>query len=63
VVFGIPIFGRGRGTIASLPDVMPIEGGVPLGASDLLEGAIGFSGGTSQQDGAVANAGAELLNR
>jgi uncharacterized protein GlcG (DUF336 family) len=53
----------GRMAVLSLPDVMPIEGGVPLAAGDLLEGAIGVSGGTSRQDGAVANAAAEILNR
>lgn len=51
----------GRAAILSLPDVMPIEGGVPLMRDAAVEGAIGISGGTAQQDGAVANAAAEFL--
>ena len=55
------VLAGGRMAILSLPDAMPIEGGVPLLAGGVLAGAIGVSGGTSQQDGVVANAVAELF--
>jgi glc operon protein GlcG len=51
----------GRTAVLSLPGVMPIEGGVPLLIDGGMEGAIGVSGGTAQQDGLVANAAAEFL--
>jgi glc operon protein GlcG len=51
----------GRMAVLSLPDVMPIEGGVPLIVDGKIEGAIGVSGGTAQQDGMVANAAAEKI--
>jgi glc operon protein GlcG len=40
--------------------VQPVasEGGVPVIVSGKIIGAIGVSGGTGQQDGATANAGA-----
>jgi uncharacterized protein GlcG (DUF336 family) len=46
----------GRTAILSLPDVMPIEGGIPILVDGKLAGAIGVSGGTAQQDGQVAGA-------
>jgi uncharacterized protein GlcG (DUF336 family) len=49
----------GRMAILSLPDAMPIEGGVPLLADGRIEGAIGVSGGTAQQDGIAAQAAAD----
>lgn len=51
----------GRMAVLSLPDVMPIEGGVPLIVDGRIEGAIGVSGGTGQQDGIVANAAARFF--
>jgi glc operon protein GlcG len=51
----------GRMAILSLPEVMPIEGGVPIILDGRIEGAIGISGGTAQQDGMVANAAAEKM--
>lgn len=51
----------GRTAVLSLPDVMPIEGGVPLLIDGKIAGGIGISGGTAQQDGIVANAAAEFL--
>jgi glc operon protein GlcG len=51
----------GRMAVLSLPQVMPIEGGVPLLVDGRIAGAIGVSGGTSQQDGIVANAAATHL--
>jgi uncharacterized protein GlcG (DUF336 family) len=51
----------GRTSILSLPDAVPIEGGVPLMLNGRVAGAIGVSGVTSQQDGQVAQAGASAL--
>jgi glc operon protein GlcG len=55
------VLAGGRMAILSLPDVMPIEGGIPLLREGVLVGAIGVSGGTAQQDGVVATAVAELF--
>ncbi|MFN7929989.1 MAG: heme-binding protein [Blastocatellia bacterium] len=41
--------------------IMPIEGGLPIFVNGKVIGAIGVSGGSSQQDGVVAKAGAEAL--
>ena len=40
---------------------VPVEGGVPLVMNGAVVGAIGVSGGTSQQDGQCATAGADAL--
>jgi glc operon protein GlcG len=40
---------------------VPIEGGLPLLIDGKIVGAIGVSGGTSQQDGMVAKAGADTV--
>ena len=47
--------------ILRLEGAVPIEGGLPLLMDGKIVGAIGASGGTSQQDGVVAKAGAETL--
>jgi uncharacterized protein GlcG (DUF336 family) len=44
-----------------LEGAVPIEGGLPLMMDGKIVGAIGVSGGTSQQDGLVAKAGADTL--
>ena len=44
-----------------LEGAVPIEGGLPLLMDGKIVGAIGVSGGTSQQDGLVAKAGADTL--
>ena|ERR1035438_594251 len=51
----------GRMAILSLPEVLPIEGGIPLIHKGKIVGAIGVSGGTAQQDGIVATAAAEAF--
>lgn len=51
----------GRTAILKLPGAIPVEGGLPLMADGKIVGAIGCSGGTSQQDGVVAKAGADAL--
>lgn len=51
----------GRNALLSLPDVILIEGGIPLIVEGKIIGAIGVSGGTSQQDAQVADAGIAIL--
>jgi glc operon protein GlcG len=47
--------------ILLLPGAMPVEGGVPLLIDGKIVGAIGSSGGSPPQDGAIAKAGADSL--
>jgi glc operon protein GlcG len=47
--------------ILALERAVPIEGGVPLRMDGKIVGAIGVSGGTSQQDGVCAKAAADVL--
>ena len=47
--------------ILGLDGAVPVEGGVPLVIEDLIVGAIGVSGGTSQQDGVCAKAAADAI--
>lgn len=51
----------GRIALVSLPGVLPIEGGVPIKVGETFIGAIGVSGVTAQQDGMIAQAGADAL--
>jgi len=51
----------GKSQFLKLPGALPIEGGLPLVQDGKVVGAIGVSGGTSQQDGVCAKAGADLL--
>jgi uncharacterized protein GlcG (DUF336 family) len=47
--------------ILSLDGAVAVEGGLPLMSGGRIVGAIGASGGTSQQDGVSASAGAATL--
>jgi uncharacterized protein GlcG (DUF336 family) len=47
--------------VLALERAVPIEGGVPLVIDGEIVGAIGASGGSSDQDGVVAGAGAAAL--
>ena len=47
--------------VLRLEGAVPVEGGLPLLMDGKIVGAIGVSGGTSQQDGLVAKAGADTL--
>ena len=47
--------------VLGLPGAVPVEGGVPILMDGKIVGAIGMSGGTSQQDGQCANAGAATV--
>jgi glc operon protein GlcG len=50
----------GRNAVLKLP-VMPVEGGIPIIVDGRVLGAVGVSGGTSQQDAQVAQAGINAL--
>jgi len=47
--------------VLRLAGAIPVEGGVPLVIEGKIVGAIGVSGGTSDQDGVCAQAGADTL--
>ena len=51
----------GRTAIVTLPGALPIEGGLPITVDGRIIGAIGLSGGTSQQDGQIARAALDSL--
>lgn len=52
----------GRASVMTLsPDIVTVEGGLPLMHNGVIVGAIGVSGVTSPQDGVVAKAGADTL--
>ncbi len=53
--------GAGIRMLAFSPELLPVEGGVPLVEGGLVVGAIGVSGMQSHQDGQVAAAGARAL--
>ena len=45
----------------ALQGAIPVEGGIPLVMNGQIVGAVGASGGTSDQDGQVAKAGADSV--
>ena len=47
--------------VLELENAVAVEGGLPLIVEGRIVGAIGLSGGTSQQDGQCAKAGADAL--
>lgn len=51
----------GRNSLLGLLGAVPVEGGIPIIVDGKIIGAIGVSGGTSEQDGAVATAGVKSL--
>lgn len=51
----------GRTAVLSLPGVVAIEGGTPILIGGRIVGALGVSGGTSQQDGEIAAAALAAL--
>jgi glc operon protein GlcG len=51
----------GRNALLALPGAVPLEGGIPLVVDGEMVGAIGVSGVTAQQDGMIAQAGADAL--
>jgi len=52
---------QGRPVMMTMPDVICLEGGVPLIRDGVYVGAIGISGVKSSEDGIVAAAGAAAL--
>jgi glc operon protein GlcG len=55
------LLAKGRTTLLALHGIVPSEGGVPIISGGKIIGAIGASGGTAQQDGIVAGAGAATV--
>lgn len=56
------VAGGGAGVrILGLEGAVPIEGGIPLAMDGKIVGAIGLSGGSGQQDGQCATAGANAV--
>jgi glc operon protein GlcG len=54
--------GGGAGLrVLGLPEVVPVEGGIPIMVNDQIVGAIGVSGDTSDNDGVCAQAGVNSL--
>lgn len=56
------VAGGGAGVrILGLTGAVPVEGGIPLVEGGRIVGAVGASGGTSDQDGVVAQAGVNAV--
>lgn len=55
------LLAKGNMVVLSLPDSMPLDGGVRLMAGSRVIGGIGVSGVQSRQDAQIARAGASLL--
>jgi uncharacterized protein GlcG (DUF336 family) len=47
--------------VLGIRGAVPVEGGLPLLVDGAIAGAIGVSGGTSQQDGQCAKAGVDAI--
>lgn len=52
---------QGRPVMATLPDVVCLEGGIPIVRDGTYLGAIGVSGARSFEDGVIAEAGLAAL--
>lgn len=52
----------GNSQILTLPNAVPIEGGLPIFRGETIVGAIGISGVTSAQDGIIAEAALKALD-
>ncbi|MCA9723307.1 MAG: heme-binding protein, partial [Gemmatimonadetes bacterium] len=52
---------NGSMTALVLPDVIPLEGGLPIVVGDRVIGAVGVSGVRSSEDAQIAQAGIEAL--
>jgi uncharacterized protein GlcG (DUF336 family) len=63
-VFQDLVAGGGLGLrVLTLRNANAVEGGLPLIVDGKIIGAIGVSGGSSEQDGAVAKAGADVAGK
>jgi uncharacterized protein GlcG (DUF336 family) len=56
-VFEDAMKGEGGSRIATLPNAVGVEGGLPIFKDGIIVGSIGISGVTSAQDGIIADAG------
>lgn len=54
---------EGLMVVLGIPGALPLEGGAPLLAGETYVGAIGVSGVQSVQDGQIAQAGVDALQR
>lgn len=52
---------QGNNLVLTLPDAMPLEGGIRLRVNNKVIGGIGVSGVQADQDGQIARAGAAVL--
>lgn len=57
------LLSKGNDVVLGLPNSLPIEGGLRLINEGKVIGGIGVSGAQSEQDGQIAKAGADLLNK
>jgi len=55
------ILSKGNAVVLGLPDSLPIEGGLRLMYDNKVIGGIGVSGVQSEQDGQIAQVGADLI--
>lgn len=53
----------GSKLVLSLPESMPIEGGIPILFENIVVGAIGVSGMAPEEDGLIAQKGIEAFER
>lgn len=53
----------GRNSLITLPNVVLIEGGLPIVIDGKIAGAIGVSGGNSVQDAQIASAGLAAISK
>ena len=51
----------GKISLLTLDDICTVEGGLPIIQGGKIVGAIGVSGGTSQEDGQIATSGVSVL--
>ncbi|GMQ27007.1 hypothetical protein Aoki45_36900 [Algoriphagus sp. oki45] len=58
-VFEDAMKGEGGSRIATLPNAVGVEGGLPIFKDGVIVGSIGVSGVTSAQDGIIAQAGVQ----
>ena len=60
-IFADRLAGENGLSVLGMPDVIPLEGGLPIIVEGRTIGAVGVSGVTSQQDAQIAQAGINAL--
>jgi glc operon protein GlcG len=53
----------GANKLLAIPSIMPVEGGIPILVDGKIVGALGVSGGSSEEDGVAAKAGIDALKQ